>query len=43
MVSILKAIKEGLTGYGEGPYTPVRVKVAKSVKNITKLLRNITA
>jgi hypothetical protein len=39
MVAILKAIKEGLTGYGVGPYTPVRVKVAKSVKNITKLLR----
>lgn len=39
MVSLLKGIKEGLTGYGEGPYTPVRVKIAKSLKNITKLLR----
>jgi hypothetical protein len=39
IVTLLKAIKEGLTGYGEGPYTPVRVKVAKSLKNITKLLR----
>jgi len=39
MAGLLKAIKEGLTGYGVGPYTPVRVKVAKSLKTITKLLR----
>jgi PHP-associated len=39
MAAVLKAIKEGLTGYGEGSYTPVRVKVAKSLKTITKLLR----
>jgi hypothetical protein len=39
MPAVLKAIKEGLTGYGEGSYTPVRVKVAKSLKTITKMLR----
>ena len=39
MAAILKAIKEGLTGYGQGSYTPVRVKVAKSLKTITKVLR----
>ena len=37
--SIAKAIREGLTGYACGPYTPLRVKTAKSLKNITKLLR----
>jgi len=37
--SIIKTIKEGLTGYGVGPYTPLRVKAAKSLKNITKALR----
>lgn len=40
MRGIAKTIKEGLTGYGTGAYTPVRVKTAKSLKNITKLLRN---
>ena len=40
MNAVTKAIKEGLTGYGTGAYTPVRVKAAKSLKNITKLLRN---
>ena len=39
MRSLQKAVKEGLTGYGVGPYTPARVRVAKSVKRITKLLR----
>lgn len=37
--AVVKAIKEGLTGFGTGPYTPLRVRAAKSVKNITKLLR----
>ena len=39
VAGVLKAIKEGLTGYGVGAYTPVRVKAAKSLKRITKLLR----
>jgi predicted metal-dependent phosphoesterase TrpH len=39
MPAVIKTIKEGLTGYGTSPYTPVRVKAAKSLKNITKLLR----
>jgi len=37
--ALIKAIKEGLTGFGAGAYTPLRVKTAKSLKNITKLLR----
>jgi len=37
--AVIKAIKEGLTGYGAGAYTPLRVKAAKSLKTITKLLR----
>ena len=37
--SIIKTIKEGLTGFSTGPYTPVRVKTAKSLKTITKVLR----
>lgn len=36
--TVMKTVKEGLTGYGTSPYTPLRVKTAKSVKNITKLL-----
>jgi hypothetical protein len=28
-----------LTGFATSPYTPLRVKTAKSLKNITKLLR----
>lgn len=36
---VIKAIKEGLTGFGAGAYTPLRVKTAKSLKTITKLLR----
>jgi hypothetical protein len=39
ITSILKAIKEGLTGFSTAPYTPLRVKTAKSLKTITKLLR----
>jgi hypothetical protein len=39
MSAIIKTIKEGLTGYATSPYTPLRVKTAKSLKNITKLLR----
>jgi predicted metal-dependent phosphoesterase TrpH len=37
--AVMKAIKEGLTGFATAPYTPLRVKAAKSLKNITKLLR----
>src|SRR5215470_2178182 len=37
--SIVKAIREGLTGYAATPYTPLRVVTAKSLKKITKLLR----
>jgi hypothetical protein len=37
--ALVKAIREGLTGYGTTPYTPLRVVAAKSLKNITKLLR----
>jgi hypothetical protein len=37
--ALIKTIKEGLTGYGTSPYTPLRVKAAKSLKNITKMLR----
>jgi predicted metal-dependent phosphoesterase TrpH len=36
---IAKTIKEGLTGFATAPYTPLRVKAAKSLKNITKVLR----
>jgi predicted metal-dependent phosphoesterase TrpH len=37
--AVAKAIKEGLTGFGAAPYTPLRVKAAKSLKTITKMLR----
>jgi predicted metal-dependent phosphoesterase TrpH len=37
--AIIKTIREGLTGYGTSPYTPLRVRTAKSLKNITKVLR----
>ncbi len=37
--TVIKTIKEGLTGFSTSPYTPLRVKTAKSLKNITKLLR----
>jgi predicted metal-dependent phosphoesterase TrpH len=37
--TVVKTIKEGLTGFSTSPYTPLRVKTAKSLKNITKLLR----
>jgi hypothetical protein len=37
--SVIKAIKEGLTGYGTTPYTPLRVVTSKSLKTITKVLR----
>jgi PHP-associated len=36
---VIKTIREGLTGFATSPYTPLRVKTAKSLKNITKLLR----
>jgi hypothetical protein len=41
--AVIKSIKEGLTGYGMGSYTPLRVRAAKSLKNITKLLRKCYA
>jgi len=37
--AVIKTVKEGLTGYGTSPYTPLRVKTAKTVKSATKLLR----
>jgi hypothetical protein len=37
--TVIKTIKEGLTGFSTSPYTPLRVKTAKSLKTITKLLR----
>ena len=37
--ALVKAIREGLTGYGTAPYTPLRVVTAKSLKKITKVLR----
>jgi len=37
--AIRKAVQEGLTGFASGSYTPLRVKAAKSLKRITKLLR----
>jgi hypothetical protein len=37
--AIAKTIKEGLTGLAGASYTPLRVKAAKSLKNITKMLR----
>jgi hypothetical protein len=38
--TVIKTIKEGLTGYASGSYTPLRVKSAKAIKNITKRLRS---
>ena len=37
--ALLKGIREGLTGYGTAPYTPLRVVTAKALKKITKALR----
>jgi hypothetical protein len=37
--AVVKTIREGLTGFGTSPYTPLRVKASKSLKKITKLLR----
>lgn len=37
--AVCKTIREGLTGFASAPYTPLRVKVAKSVKTTTKMLR----
>ena len=37
--SLIKTIREGLTGFATTPYTPLRVKAAKSLKRITKILR----
>jgi predicted metal-dependent phosphoesterase TrpH len=37
--TVLKTIREGLTGFATSPYTPLRVRGAKSLKTVTKLLR----
>jgi hypothetical protein len=37
--ALAKCIREGLTGFAGASYTPLRVKAAKSLKTITKLLR----
>jgi len=39
IATVTKTIREGLTGFGTSPYTPLRVRGAKSLKTITKLLR----
>jgi hypothetical protein len=39
LTALVKSIREGLTGFATGPYTPLRVKTAKSLKTITKMLR----
>ena len=39
MSAVVKTIKEGLTGFATHPYTPLRVRTAKSLKRLTKLLR----
>jgi predicted metal-dependent phosphoesterase TrpH len=39
MHSVIKTIREGLTGFASTPYTPLHVKAAKSLKTITKVLR----
>jgi len=39
IATVLKTIREGLTGFATSPYTPLRVRGAKSLKTITKLLR----
>jgi hypothetical protein len=39
MHTLIKTIREGLTGFATTPYTPLRVKTAKSLKSITKILR----
>jgi len=38
--AVIKTIREGLTGFATGAYTPVRVKGAKAIKNLTKRLRS---
>jgi hypothetical protein len=43
MHNLIKSIKEGLTGFATTPYTPLRVKAAKSLKTITKILRKCYA
>lgn len=37
--TVLKTIREGLTGFATSPYTPLRVKASKALKRATKLLR----
>jgi hypothetical protein len=36
--SIVRCVKEGLTGYGVSPYTLIRVRTAKALKRIAKRL-----
>jgi hypothetical protein len=37
--TLMKTIREGLTGFATSPYTPARVSLSKSLKTITKQLR----
>jgi hypothetical protein len=37
--SLIKTVREGLTGFATSPYTPLRVKTSKSLKTIQKVLR----
>ena len=39
MPAVIKTIKEGLTGFSTSSYTPLRVKAAKSLKRVSKMLR----
>src|SRR5262245_7104802 len=39
LFAIMKGVREGLTGYATGAYTPLRVRASKSLKTITKTLR----
>ena len=41
--TLVKTIKEGLTGFGTGPYTPLRVRAAKSLKTLRNCYGNVTA
>ena len=39
--SVVQSVKEGLTGYGVSSYTLLRVRVAKTVKKVTKRWRGL--
>src|SRR5262245_8191004 len=39
--SVVRSVKEGVTGYGVSSYTLVRVRTAKTMKNIAKRLRRL--